>query len=335
VNHSETEIPLSATTSAVQKPTRRKLTWFIFLLVAVNFIWAAQPTSVKFIPGDKLGPFAIALLTLILVIPFLLPLLWWKPKSGPGSARPNASDWIGFLIAGIGCLFAQLGMTWGFVVGQASSCAILYLMVPIFTAVWAPLILKERITRLRILCLGIGLVGVLIMSAKELKEANIWESNYFRGNLLFLAGCVSGSFYNVYSKKLMQKFTERDVLIYGYIVAAIASIPILLWKEPNCFQNLLELDTRAWMAVGFISFFVYGISMLVFFYVMQFLPVTVVVSSTYLIPVFGVVIAVVFLHEKLDTLTIIGAGIVLAATILILKYDSEVQPVSPESHAST
>jgi drug/metabolite transporter (DMT)-like permease len=61
--------------------------------------------------------------------------------------------------------------------------------------------------------------------------------------------------------------------------------------------------------------------MLMLFHVLHELPVTVVLASTYLVPVFGVVIAMLLLGERLDPLTAIGAAVVLAATILIMRYD--------------
>jgi len=73
-----------------------------------------------------------------------------------------------FAVAGVGGqLVAQLGMTWGSVVGQASSCAILYLLIPVMTAFLASLLLKERITTLRVTCLAIGLAGVPILAASR------------------------------------------------------------------------------------------------------------------------------------------------------------------------
>jgi drug/metabolite transporter (DMT)-like permease len=47
----------------------------------------------------------------------------------------------------------------------------------------------------------------------------------------------------------------------------------------------------------------------------------VVLASTYLVPVFGVVIAMLLLGERLDPLTAIGAAVVLAATVLVMRYD--------------
>jgi drug/metabolite transporter (DMT)-like permease len=185
----------------------------------------------------------------------------------------------------------------------------------------ASLLLGERVTTLRVVCLSIGLAGVLLMSAKDLRNASLLQSNYMFGNMLFLVGCVGASFYNVYCKGLMRKFHERDILIYSYITATPASLPILLWKEPECFRNLAHLDARAWIAFGFLILFVYGISMLMFFRILQFLPVTVALTSTYMVPVFCVV-----LGERLDTLTVIGAAVVLAATVLIMNC--EVDPAT-------
>ncbi len=319
-----TQIPDSALSDAAgntQEVTSIRMVGFVLLLICVNLIWAGQPTAIKYIPSNQLGPFAIAFLPLIFATLILLPLLW-KQKTGNHVARPTTQDWMRFTIAGVfGQLVAQLGMTWGAIVGQASSCAILYLLIPIITAVLASCLLKERISALRILCLAIGFAGVLLMSASDLGHVSLLTSKYMIGNMLFLGGCLGASFYNVYCKGLMKKFHERDILIYSYFASTPASLAILLWKEPQCFRNLAYLDTSAWIALAFLTFLVYGLSMLMFFYVLQYLPVTVVLASTYLVPVFGVVIAMALLDEQLSLLTMVGATIVLVATVLILWFE--------------
>jgi drug/metabolite transporter (DMT)-like permease len=152
--------------------------------------------------------------------------------------------------------------------------------------------------------------------------------------MLFLGGCVGAAFYNVYCKGLMQKFNERDILIYSYITATPASLPILLWKEPDSFQRLLQLDTSAWFAFVFLVLLVYGITMLMLFYVLQFLPVTVVLASTYLIPVFGIVIGMTLLNDRLNLYQIVGSIIVLTATVLIMKFEADSLPESEDVNPS-
>jgi drug/metabolite transporter (DMT)-like permease len=41
----------------------------------------------------------------------------------------------------------------------------------------------------------------------------------------------------------------------------------------------------------------------------------------YLVPVFGVLLAITILGERLNLLEIVGAVIVLSATLMIVKYD--------------
>lgn len=327
-----TSLPNSALPAAL-RVTRGQMLWFVLLLVVANLVWAGQPTAIKFIP--QLGPFAKAFLPFFFITPLLVPFLWlWRNPDAP-SIRPTLSDWGQFAIAGIvGQLVCQLGMTWGSEIGQASSCTIMYLMLPVITAVMASLYLKERLTVLRIVCLGIGLSGVLVMSANDLRDASLFESNYFRGNMLFLVGCVGAAFYNVYCKGLMQKFNERDILIYSYITAAPASLPILLWKEPGAFQGVLQLDASAWIAFSYLFLLVYGITMLMLFYVLQFLPVSVVLASTYLIPVFGVVIGMTMLGDRLNLYQVFGGLVVLTATVLIMKFEADSLPDSSNLNPS-
>jgi drug/metabolite transporter (DMT)-like permease len=59
-----------------------------------------------------------------------------------------------------------------------------------------------------------------------------------------------------------------------------------------------------------------------FFAALEHLDVTVASFSIYLIPIFGVLLSAVLLGERLGTLALTGSGIVLVATVLIMKYDT-------------
>ncbi len=89
----------------------------------------------------------------------------------------------------------------------------------------ASALLGERLTRLRVLCLLIGLAGVALMSVKDLEESSLFARSFLLGNALILVGCFGSSFYNVYCKGLMSRFHEVEILIYSYITASLASLP--------------------------------------------------------------------------------------------------------------
>ena len=150
------------------------------------------------------------------------------------------------------------------------------------------------------------------------------KSGYLVGNLLILAGCLGSAFYNVYCKGLLRRFQEIEILIFSYLTASAASIPLLIWVEPFHFSQLAALDWRGWLAFAFLAIFMYGLSMVFFFYVLQHLPVTVASASLYLVPVFGILLAAMLLGERLTPIAIAGAAIVLVSTILIMKWDQSV-----------
>jgi len=303
-------------------PARPLGWWYLLLLALANLMWAGQGTAVKYLE-PWLGPIAITFLPFFVATLLLVPVLVWQRARHPEKPRPPAADWWRFAVAGIGGqVLAQLGMTWGIRHSLASNAAILNLMIPVITALLASLMLRERLTPLRIVCLLIGLAGVLLMSTGDLRESSLLGQSYLTGNLLILAGCCGSAFYNVYCKGLLARYGEVEILIYSYITASLAAVPLLIWVEPLDVHQLAELDSRAWWAFAFLATCMYGASMLLFFYVLEHVPVTVASASLYLVPVFGVILAMVLLGETLRPLSIAGAAVVLVSTVLIMRYDA-------------
>lgn len=305
--------------------------WFLLLLALANLIWSAQGTAIKvlerpsFEGAPTLGPIAMTFLPFYCATLLLIPLLAWRQHRKTERASVPWSDWWKFAIAGIGGqVMAQLGMTWGTTLSLASNQAILNLLIPVMSAVLASIMLHERLTGLRVVCLAIGLAGVALMSVRDLEESSFLQKSYLAGNLLLVAGCLGSSFYNVYCKGLMSRYSELEILIYSYITASLASLPLLVWYEPLDVAALAALDVRGWLAFGFLAVFMYGVSMLLFFYVLEHLPVTVASASLYLVPVFGVFFAVTIVGERPGPQTFVGAAIVLASTVLIMRYDTSV-----------
>jgi drug/metabolite transporter (DMT)-like permease len=299
----------------------RKTVWYFSLLALASLMWSGQGIAVKVL-DPLLGPIAITFLPFYVTTVLFVPLLLRMRRKNPEVSSPTSRDWVQFAIAGIaGQVLAQLGMTWGISKSLASNGAILNLLIPVISAVLASFMLKERLTRLRILSLSIGLVGVVLLSVGDLRQASFSSMKFLAGNLLIFGGCFGSAFYNVYCKGLMQKFQEIEILIYSYITASLASVPLLIWVEPIHLKSLRALDAKSITAFLFLALFMYGASMLLFFKALQHLDVTTASTSLYLVPVFGVVLAVLLLGERLSAPAILGAITVLGATVLVVRYD--------------
>ncbi|MCC7499058.1 MAG: DMT family transporter [Bryobacterales bacterium] len=301
---------------------RRSFAWNFGLLALVNLMWSSQGTAVKFL--DKhIGPISITFLPFYVTTLLLIPVLIRSRRRNPRAVPLTGKDLMGFALAGVGGqVVAQLGMTWGISKSLASNGAVLNLLIPVFTAVLASIMLHEKMTRLRWTSLSIGLVGVLLLSTGDLRESSLGHLEHLTGNLLILAGCLGSSFYNVYCKGLMQRFSEVDILIFSYIAASFATIPLFIWVEPVRIQSFHGFNWPAWAAFAFLAIFMYGVSMLLFFHVLQRLDVTIASMSLYLVPVFGVLLATVLVGERLGPTAIVGAVVVLASCILLMRYDT-------------
>src|SRR5579863_2782308 len=298
-----------------------RMAWYFTLLAMASLIWSAQGTAVKFL-DRQMGPIAITFLPFYITTILFVPLLIRKRRANPDAARPTSRDWGKFTLAGVvGQVLAQLGMTWGISRSLASNGAVLNLMIPVITAILASFMLREKLTMLRLAALAIGLLGVLLMSVQDLRESSFLQMKYVAGNGLILIGCFGSSFYNTYCKGLMSRFQEIEILIFSYITASAASIPLLIWVEPFHWSVFDAFDWKSWTAFAFLAILMYGASMLFFFAALEHLDVTVASVSLYLVPIFGVLLAAVLLGQRLSAMAMAGSAIVLLATILIMKYD--------------
>ena len=96
----------------------------------------------------------------------------------------------------------------------------------------------------------------------------------------------------------------------------MASIPLLIWVEPVPWRKFAAFTLPSWLAFAFLALFMCGASMLLFFKALAHLDVTTAFNSMYLVPVFGVLLAITMLEEQINLLEILGAIIVLSATVL-------------------
>lgn len=303
-------------------PNKAGFWWYFTLLALAALMWSAQGTAVKFLEAH-MGPIAITFVPFYITTVLFVPLLIHKRRKNPSAEKPTLRDWGAFVLAGIGGqVLAQLGMTWGILKSLASNGAILNLFIPIMTAVLASFMLKERLTLLRVLCFVIGLGGVGLLSIQDFRQSAFGEMQYLQGNALILAGCLGSSFYNVYCKGLLKRFQEIEILIFSYITATLVTLPLLVWVEPFHMTAFAHLDLKAWLAFAFLVLGMYGASMLLFFHALEHLDVTVASMALYMVPVFGVILAAVMVGERLGAAALVGAGVVLVATLLIMKYDN-------------
>ena len=285
-----------------------------------------------------MGPITVSAWAFLLASLVLLPFLGWERRSarrlGSEPAQPgrqtedkSGSRWstrnaFGFLmISVLGLIPGSMLLAWGVERSTASNAAIIYLTMPVMTALLASMILGEKMSSLRWGSLGISLAGVLVLSAADLRQLQLLRGRFLLGNVLVLLACLGSSFYNVYCKELLKRFTLLEVLIYGYTLAFLASLLLMPWAEPFSWSSLHAYSTATWVALIALSVFSWGLAMVLWMFLLKRLDVSQASVSIYLLPFLGVLISALTLKERITPVMIVGGLLTLAGTVLITSLE--------------
>ncbi len=306
--------------------TVRRGRWVdVATLILVNLLWAAQYPAYA-IAGAAMEPAALNFWTLAAALLLLLP--WWlreRARRAAGPRRDRRRRVMSYVILGVlGIIPPSVLLAWGIAHSSAANAAILSLTIPVLMTLLGVAMLGERLTTIRLACLALGLAGTLLISTGDLANAS-FGSSVMVGNLVILAGGLGSAFYNTYSKELLAEDSELDVLIYSYVVAAVACAAISAVVDHKPFFDVTGYASSTWWAVLSLGLLPWGLAMVLWMWVLNRLEVGQVSASIYLLPFFGLLLSVVTVHDRMSVHQILGGALVLVGTIVLTVYENRQQ----------
>lgn len=286
-------------------------------LLACNLMWALQFTCIKLVQ-DQIGAFSTVFIPMLLATVFMLPFVYKDVKANKNRKLSDLKIFL--LLALLGQFPAQVLMTFGIQQSTASNGSIISLSLPVISAVLAVVLLKEKMTKLRWLSFAIAIAGVVLCSLKDLVGSN-FSIQYLIGNLLILSGIIGSGFYNTICKKIANDYTEMEMLFYTYIFMVVLLFPFVWHFEGNVLKSFSTFTSSTLMGLFLLTVFHNFLSMILFFTALKHLEAIQVAFSNFLITLFGLPIAFIWLHEKLNLLSIAGGMLVLISTIVISVWE--------------
>jgi drug/metabolite transporter (DMT)-like permease len=286
------------------------------LLFACNLMWSLQFTCIK-LTQDQVGPYFTVWAPMLLATLFLAPFALREFNNGGKTFK----DVLIFIqLALLGVFPAQVLMTWGTQYSLASNAAILTLCLPVITAIFAFLLLKEKMNRIRWVSFIIAIIGVILCSTGDLKQVN-FGSKYALGNILIFLAIVGNAYYNTGIKKIADRYSEIEMVFFTYIVMVILLTPLVLYYELDVFARIASFTKQTWTGMILLTFFHNFLSMILFFKALKVLDAMQVALSNYLIAFFGLPIAAIWLGETLNSMAVAGGILVLISTLIITLVD--------------
>jgi drug/metabolite transporter (DMT)-like permease len=175
-------------------------------------------------------------------------------------------------------------------------------------------------TGLRWASFALAIIGVILCSGHSLQNFNFGKG-YLLGNCLVFSGVLGSSFYNSYGKKLLERYSPMEMLFWSYVAMLVILTPLVLARERSVFSRIPGFTERTWIGLALLAFFQNYLSMVLFLKALQQLDAIQAALSNYLITLFGVPIAAIWLGEKLTLVAILGGIMVLGSTMMITIWE--------------
>ena len=182
-----------------------------------------------------------------------------------------------------------------------------YYMAPMFTIIASVMILKERLTLRKGICVLVAFLGVVLVSG--VLETGI---SGIKGVLLGLGAALLYSG-DVIINKLVKGVDGRDRTIIQMGFAALTVLPYWLLTDNMASINLEPAPILLLLAAG-ILFTALPYSL--YFTAIQKVPAQTAAILSYIDPAVAVLISALILHESLTPLTLSGILFVLGAAII-------------------
>ena len=273
-----------------------------YLYVAVAaVIWGSNGVVVNWVP---VSPYVIAFFRVFFASLSLLPVLLLTQRREMVEAT---KAWRSLLVLG-----ALLSLGWGFLFQSMKLIAIanavlLNYMAPVFVALLAPLLLKERIEKVTIPALVISMAGMIMISYQQNPEAG---SVNLLGVVYGLAAGLAYAGFIILSKRTVGRFSSQAVAAYAYSATVIFLSPSLIGAN-------VPTDLASWVLLAVLGVCNTGFAVTLYLTGLRLVKAQKAVVFTYLEPVSSVVFGYVFLAQQPTLGMLIGGFLILLAGYIV------------------
>jgi drug/metabolite transporter (DMT)-like permease len=287
--------------------------WLVFILLGA--IWSSSFMWIK-IAVQEIGPSTLVALRVLFGLLFGVLVIYIQRIQWPRNIR----GWLPLLLLGIFNIAIPFFLiSWGEQSIDSAVASILNATVPLFTILIAHFLLQDdKITGPKVLGLLMGFAGVVILMSKDIGAS--------LGSLLGqFAIVLASAFYAggaVYARK-----TTHDMP--GILRSAGPLLPatVVMWLAMLLFESPVKFPQLAitWIALLFLGVLGSGLAFVMSYYLLHEIGPTRTSMVTYLFPLGGVILGVIFLNEQLSWQLVAGAVLIVLSLIV-----ANVQPRKQE-----
>lgn len=269
------------------------------VLILLSAIWGASFLFLR-IASPVFGPFFLIEMRVASALLVLFPVC-----IAMGKQHEIASNWRSILLLSLCnmtipfCLLAYATLSIG-----AGFASIINATVPFFTAILAFALWQQRLSLEAIIGMFIGFFGVVLLM---LDYSGSLASSV---NLIAIGAGILGSIFYGLAINLMAQYLPRvsgiAVTTGSLIFSSIILLPFALWQRPE------EMPTGLiWLSVLSLGIICTGFAFVLFYRLISRIGSNLAVTNTFLIPLFSLFWANLFLAEEVTLFMLFACTLVL------------------------
>jgi drug/metabolite transporter (DMT)-like permease len=196
----------------------------------------------------------------------------------------------------------------------SSDSSLLIVGEVIFTAVFAYLLLRERITRNRMIGLIVGTAGAIILITGAAGNNTETAPNRLLGNILVLGCLACESYYTVRGAAFLERNDSISMLAWVNTASLIVWVPVLGYYAYT--GELAQVSPSAWGASVYMALVTSILCYFLWFTGVRIVGATVAAVALLFQPVVGAVVGIQVMGDPI-TLTFIVGGVLVIGALLI------------------
>jgi drug/metabolite transporter (DMT)-like permease len=292
--------------------------WGAFVILGL--IWGSSFLWIK-IAVAEIGPFTLVAFRVLFGLLGLLVVMRWQRQSFPRDRRTI----LAFVFMGIvNTAIPFILISWGETKIQSSLASILNATTPLFTIVIAHFWLHdEKITLPRLAGLIVGFFGVILLVSRDIGPQGLQGDVI--GQLAVLLAAISYAIALTFSRKYLR---GTKPVVQSTMILVVASG--VMWVTAPMVERPFTLPQLpvTWLALAWLGLLGLCIAYLLFFYLNNVWGPTRASLVTYVFPVVGLILGIIFLNEEVDWRLLVGSGLIVASIVIVnLKLRAKVRQV--------
>lgn len=283
----------------------------VISVLMASLIWGTLPLVINFVDGASIIKVFYRVFFAFLTISItMIASGRWRRIRAQSRRRILAYSFQGALLALNWVLF--LG---AFEHGSVATVELIAYTGPVFVTLLAPFVLKDSFSPLVLIPLGLSLAGVIIIM---IPHGLSFDSGELTGAIM--AGCSALTYaaLTLRNKKILSGVDTLTFIWFEYLAASVVLLPLAIYLYIQG-EGPTGMSSYLWLVI--VGAFHTGVTGILFFRGLRRLRADQTAILTYMEPVSAVVLASLFLGEKLSLPTILGGLLIVIGGVIVARID--------------